>query len=298
MRKPYILSVFILLSATILPQNPFAKYGYDVPLATSSKGEFEEFHGLTKVVEIGSVKYNTKTRTIVGFVDEQKTQNEVSPITTAMSIDPLCEKYYWISPYAYCLNNPVNAVDYHGDSVTILNMGTEANQHMGMLIQNNAGKWQYFSLNGDKIYNNTNGSSGGGPTNDIAVGEFNSPEEFMNSAYNTRATSKEDKADPNINGYGYEEGYVLPTTPEQDNTIRESFIESVEEGYNLVTNQCSQAVQKSLKAAGIPVSKLSYNPVGTLGSPSGIKASSPYLPSQAFKTIISNNPQGNKVKKD
>ncbi len=25
----------------------------------------------------------------------------------AMSIDSLCEKYYWISPYVYCANNPI-----------------------------------------------------------------------------------------------------------------------------------------------------------------------------------------------
>jgi RHS repeat-associated protein len=31
-----------------------------------------------------------------------------------MSIDPLCEKYYWISPYAYCANNPVNRIDPNG----------------------------------------------------------------------------------------------------------------------------------------------------------------------------------------
>ena len=28
-----------------------------------------------------------------------------------MTMDPLCEKYYDISSYAYCLNNPVNAID-------------------------------------------------------------------------------------------------------------------------------------------------------------------------------------------
>ncbi|MBR5988493.1 MAG: hypothetical protein IK003_03055 [Prevotella sp.] len=32
-------------------------------------------------------------------------------------IDPLCEKYYGISPYAYCANNPVNNIDLHGDSI-------------------------------------------------------------------------------------------------------------------------------------------------------------------------------------
>ncbi len=29
-------------------------------------------------------------------------------------VDPLCEKYYSISPYAYCGNNPVNRVDKDG----------------------------------------------------------------------------------------------------------------------------------------------------------------------------------------
>ncbi|MCL1943918.1 MAG: DUF6443 domain-containing protein [Candidatus Azobacteroides sp.] len=34
------------------------------------------------------------------------------------TMDPLAEKYPWISPYAYCANNPVNAVDLRGDSIT------------------------------------------------------------------------------------------------------------------------------------------------------------------------------------
>lgn len=32
------------------------------------------------------------------------------------TMDPLCEKYYHISPYAYCMGNPVNAVDPDGRS--------------------------------------------------------------------------------------------------------------------------------------------------------------------------------------
>jgi RHS repeat-associated protein len=32
------------------------------------------------------------------------------------SMDPLCEKYYHISPYAYCMGNPVNAIDPDGKS--------------------------------------------------------------------------------------------------------------------------------------------------------------------------------------
>jgi RHS repeat-associated protein len=56
--------------------------------------------------------------------------------------DPLAEKYYSISPYAYCANNPINAVDLRGDSITFtlgLNTyyyGMDSNGNYGFLDQN------------------------------------------------------------------------------------------------------------------------------------------------------------------
>ena len=40
-------------------------------------------------------------------------------------IDPLCEKYYGTSPYVYCMNNPVNAIDPDGRYVWLLYNVTE-----------------------------------------------------------------------------------------------------------------------------------------------------------------------------
>ena len=37
------------------------------------------------------------------------------------NIDPMAEKYYSISPYAYCSSNPVNAIDYQGKLVIFIN---------------------------------------------------------------------------------------------------------------------------------------------------------------------------------
>ena len=36
-------------------------------------------------------------------------------------IDPMTEKYYSVSPYAYCSSNPVNAIDYQGKLVIFIN---------------------------------------------------------------------------------------------------------------------------------------------------------------------------------
>ena len=38
-----------------------------------------------------------------------------------MQVDPLCEKYYDVSPYAYCANNPINYVDPNGSYITYTN---------------------------------------------------------------------------------------------------------------------------------------------------------------------------------
>lgn len=34
-------------------------------------------------------------------------------------IDPLCEKYYSVSPYAYCCNNPIKYVDPDGEKIVL-----------------------------------------------------------------------------------------------------------------------------------------------------------------------------------
>ena len=54
------------------------------------------------------------------------------PIFT--SRDPLFEKYFWISPYAYCANNPVKYVDPRGWKIGIT--GEDANEAVNQL--NNA----------------------------------------------------------------------------------------------------------------------------------------------------------------
>ena len=138
MKKLLLTLILSLISVYFLAQtnNPFQKLGYDLLVATSSKGEFEEFHDQTDLVEIGSILFNTRTKQIVKVLEEGQTTIDIPAATAAMSIDPLCEKYYWISPYVYCANNPIKYVDLRGDSLTLT--GAQRDEALKQM-QNKAG---------------------------------------------------------------------------------------------------------------------------------------------------------------
>lgn len=128
MKRTIVLLLAVITAFSCLfaqaSKNPFTKLGYKKQVVySSSKGEFDEFHDQEYVVEIGSVYFNTKTNKVVGLVSEEGNNKKLNPATTAMSVDPLCEKYYWISPYAYCLNNPVKYTDPTGKWIA----GTDGN---------------------------------------------------------------------------------------------------------------------------------------------------------------------------
>jgi len=117
-----VLFIISLFANSQTDSNPFKKLGYDVLVATSSKGKYEEFHDQKEIVEMGSVLFNTKTKKIVRVLDIDESTLLLSASISAMSIDPLCEKYYWISPYAYVANNPIKFIDPDGRKIIPVNV--------------------------------------------------------------------------------------------------------------------------------------------------------------------------------
>ena len=71
---------------------------------------------ITNEGNIQPYKYNGKELDPMhGLYTYDYGARQYDPATTLWDrMDPLCEKYYNVSPYVYCLNNPVRLVDYKG----------------------------------------------------------------------------------------------------------------------------------------------------------------------------------------
>ena len=62
------------------------------------------------------------------------------------TMDPMCEKYYHLSPYAYCGNNPVNYVDENGDSLSLAGEKDDINTIVNIY---NKGMGGYYKVSVD-----------------------------------------------------------------------------------------------------------------------------------------------------
>lgn len=65
-------------------------------------------------------------------------------------IDPMAEKYYEISPYAYCAGDPINYVDLHGDTLTV-----NGDQSQAAMDQLQAAAGESITLSRDSVGNVT-----------------------------------------------------------------------------------------------------------------------------------------------
>ena len=238
--------------------------------AVEEVNDYYAFGGLMSTSSRQSVqpyKYNGKELDRKGGLDwyDYGARMYDAALGRFMKTDRFSEKYVSLSPYQYGANNPVNNIDVNGDNVYV------------------SGEF-----------------SGGRKFNDIAVGEFDSPQEFLNSPYNSYGASD----DMSINTYGFSEGYMIPTSKEQDDIIRDTFISiSKNESYDFLGNNCSTVVQKSLEAAGIitftqkstrhRISSSHY--LGESSFIATISTSRPVIPSVSFRAIIKNNPQGKMI---
>ena len=162
------------------------------------------------------------------------------------------------SPFSHCAGNPANMMDFDGNDVTVLDGGL----HIALLVQQKNGRYAYYSINGDNVYIGDE-FSGGKTFNNVGERSFESPQAFLDSDYNT---SGGDKTRDDVNGYGYERGYSISCTSEQDKAIMDKFIEAAQTEYSISSNNCATIVQEALQAGGIRVRSVGEASVKSKGA--------------------------------
>ena len=92
-------------------------------------------------------KYNGKeldTKNGLNWYDYGARQYDVA-IGRWNAVDPMAEKYYWISPYTYCAGNPLKYIDLKGDSISVADLYAKDKQ--GELINPNQVEVFEFLMN-------------------------------------------------------------------------------------------------------------------------------------------------------
>jgi hypothetical protein len=78
---------------------------------TLSNGRYAEFKNAKIIETIGSVRFDTEKKKIVGF-GENKRQVEV--VSRFLSVDPIAKSYPELTPYQFASNRPIDGIDLDG----------------------------------------------------------------------------------------------------------------------------------------------------------------------------------------
>jgi RHS repeat-associated protein len=96
------------IEGTVVQQNHYYPFGLTMGISDSQGAQPYKYTGKELDMEHGLMLYDYEVR---------QYDPAVGRFTT---MDPLAEKYYSVSPYAYCLNNPVRYVDPDGMSTYVI----------------------------------------------------------------------------------------------------------------------------------------------------------------------------------
>lgn len=98
-------------SGNVIQVTNYYPFGAPYADATASKGS-----------DVQPYKYNGKELDLMhGLNTYDYGARQHDPILARWDrMDRFCEKYYNVSPYAYCGNNPIKYIDIHGDSLTLI----------------------------------------------------------------------------------------------------------------------------------------------------------------------------------
>jgi RHS repeat-associated protein len=105
-------------TGTASDRSDYYPYGMQMAHNDPNQGATQQIDGYAKT----SFKFNGKELDVMHGLNLYDSQARMQDPTLGRftTVDPMAEKYYNISPYAYCGDNPVNAIDINGDTITTM----------------------------------------------------------------------------------------------------------------------------------------------------------------------------------
>ena len=127
MKHLFLLIPWMLISLSVKGQskdeNPYAIFGGNPYVAGCQTENKFIIENISDKSGVSKIEHNPITGQVLlrNSIDQIIKEIQLQNIESGWhSMDPLAEKYYSISPYVYCANNPIRYVDLRGDSLTLV----------------------------------------------------------------------------------------------------------------------------------------------------------------------------------
>ena len=237
-------------SGNALRIHHYDPFGIQIALSSGSTASFPS-SASENPYKYGGKEWNTTTSTY--DFEARQLSPAFHRFTT---LDPLAEKYYGVSPYAYCADNPVNLVDPEGQDSYLLIWLTEDLRigHAGFAVDNYK-RETYNDENGDEktrfVPDGTVTYFDLWPAKGVGIKNY---QETVPANYHVTIDRKEIVFDTDITGSERNippQGIIRFTTAyETDVTARKKLLDAKQTStpYNALSNNCSDFAKIGVNA--------------------------------------------------